>query len=172
MRGVTAIEHEWLPDFCPLADCNLSKPLSDREPFYDQEKGQVMTFRTGTFGERGWPLPVIKTIHPLVKERTKYFAKFILDGSVLPELKEFSQHLQPAPVAMIATWGSLHKKRTESFFDALYDNEKSEFVNNQEVLIHSLKNNPKFAKELLKQYLNWLNEEYHEDVKEIFQKYM
>ena len=44
MRGVTAIEPEWLPDFCPL-DCNLSKPLSDREPFYDQEKGQVMTFR-------------------------------------------------------------------------------------------------------------------------------
>ena len=51
---------------------------------------------------------------------------------------------------------------------------KKEFVNNQEVLIQSLKNNPKFAKELSKQYLNWLNEEYqyHEDVKEIFQKYM
>ena len=49
---------------------------------------------------------------------------------------------------------------------------KKEFVNNQEVLIQSLKNNPKFVKELSKQYLNWLNEEYHEDVKEIFQKYM
>ena len=45
-------------------------------------------------------------------------------------------------------------------------------MNNQEVLIQSLKNNPKFAKELSKQYLNWLHEEYHEDVKEIFQKYM
>ena len=115
---------------------------------------------------------MIKTTHPLIKERTKYFAKFFLDGSVLPELKEFSQHLQPAPVAMISTWGSLHKKRTESLFEALYDNEKSEFVNNQEVLIQSLKNNPKFAKELLKQYLNWLNEEYHEDVKQIFKEYM
>ena len=128
--------------------------------------------RTGTFGERGWPLPVIKTIHPLIKERTKYFAKFFLDGSVLPQLKEFSKHLQPAPVAMISTWGSLHKKRTESLLEALYDNEKNEFVNNQEVLIQSLKNNPKFAKELLKQYLNWLNEEYHEDIKEIFKEYM
>ena len=48
MRGVTAIEPEWLPDFCPL-DCNLSKPLSDREPFYDQEKGQIMTFRCFEF---------------------------------------------------------------------------------------------------------------------------
>ena len=47
MRGVTAIDPTWLPDFCPM-DCNLSKPLSEREPFFDQERGQVLTFRSGT----------------------------------------------------------------------------------------------------------------------------
>ena len=44
MRGVTAIDPAWLPEFCPL-DCNLSKPLTDREPIYDAERGEVLSFR-------------------------------------------------------------------------------------------------------------------------------
>ena len=160
MRGVTAIEPQWLPDFCPL-DCNLSKPLSDREPFYDSDKGQIMTFRTGTFGERGWPLPLIKTVHPTVSERTKYFAKFFLEGQVIPELKDFQDKLLSAPVAMIKTWGTLHSKRTKPLFEALLGEE----VDSKEKFLQCLKNNPKF---LLNQYLNWLDEDFHKEVRKVW----
>ena len=160
MRGVTAIEPEWLPDFCPL-DCNLSKPLSDREPFYDEVKGQVLTFRTGTFGERGWPLPLIKTVHPSETERIKYFAKFFLEGQILSKLKDFAEFLLTAPVAMVKTWGSLQSKRTKPLFEKLL----SEKVDSKSKLIQCMEKNSNF---LLNPYLNWLDEEHHPKVKKIW----
>ena len=174
MRGVTAIDPTWLPDFCPM-DCNLSKPLSEREPFFDQERGQVLTFRSGTFGERGWILPLIQTVHPQVAERTKMFAKFLLEGAVFPDLKPFSEdsefetcqtcHLNrcllTAPVAMIKTWGNWNIKMTKPLFEALL----SAKVDDKQKLVKALSENPNF---LLKEYLKWFDEKLHKEVKQIW----
>ena len=160
MRGVTAIDPTWLPDFCPM-DCNLSKPLSEREPFFDQERGQVLTFRSGTFGERGWILPLIQTVHPQVAERTKMFAKFLLEGAVFPDLKPYSEDLLTTPVAMIKTWGNWNIKMTKPLFEALL----SAKVDDKQKLVKALSENPNF---LLKEYLKWLDEKYHKEVKQIW----
>ena len=160
MRGVTAIDPTWLTDFCPL-DCNLSKPLVDREPIYDQEKGQVLTYRTGTFGERCWPLPLIKTVHPSLLERTKYFAKFLLEGLVFPHLKGYSNELLSPPIAMIRSWGNLHSKRTKPLYETLLENG----VDAKDKLVKKLEENPKF---LMKDYLKWLDDDHHNEVTKIW----
>jgi ATP-dependent RNA helicase DHX37/DHR1 len=160
MRGVTAIDPSWLPEFCTM-DCNLSKPLADREAIY--EEGQVLTFRTGTFGERGWPLPLIKTEHPTRIERLKYFAKFILEGEVLPELKQFTGELMSPPVAMIRTWGSLHIRRVKPLFEAL----SGQNIDSKEKLLTALQENSQFLKSA---YLNWLDQDFHAEVNQIWAK--
>lgn len=43
MRGVTAIEAEWLPTYVP-ALCNLSEPLSDPPPYYNEETGKFQLY--------------------------------------------------------------------------------------------------------------------------------
>lgn len=49
MRGVTAIEPEWLPVYAP-ALCNLSPPLVDPPPRYDDTTEKLFCHVTGTFG--------------------------------------------------------------------------------------------------------------------------
>ncbi|KAJ4445445.1 hypothetical protein ANN_07250 [Periplaneta americana] len=49
MRGVTAIEPEWLPTYAP-ALCNLSPPLVEPPPRYDEATGKMLCHVTGTFG--------------------------------------------------------------------------------------------------------------------------
>lgn len=49
MRGVTAIEPEWLPIYAP-ALCNLSPPLVDPPPRYDETTEKIFCHVTGTFG--------------------------------------------------------------------------------------------------------------------------
>ena len=122
-----------------------------------------MTFRSGTFGERGWTLPLIQTVHPNTTERTKFFAKFLLEGVIFTDLKPYVEELFPAPVAMIKTWGSLHIKRTKPLFEALLIAK----VDDKEKLVKTLSENPNF---LLKEYLNWLDEKHHKEVKEIWLK--
>ncbi len=160
MRGVTAIEANWLPDFCPV-DCNLSKPLADREPYLDEERGEVITICTGTFGERGWTLPLIPVTHPVASERYRFFAKFILEGKVLKPLEEFTNDLLSPPVSMIKTWGSLHAKRTKPLFETLVMNQ----VDTKAKLIKALSENSKFLK---KEYLLWIKEEHHEQVNKLW----
>lgn len=43
IRGITAIEPEWLPIYA-LKSCNLSKPLVDPEPWFHEMSGKVSNF--------------------------------------------------------------------------------------------------------------------------------
>ena len=142
-------------------DCNLSKPLSEREPLFDQDRGQVLTFRSGTFGERGWTLPLIQTVHPNLETRTKFFAKFLLEGTVFESLKCLVENLITAPVAMIKTWRSLHIKRTKPLLEALLIAK----VDDKEKMVKALSENQNF---LLKEYLKWFDEDHHTEVKKIW----
>lgn len=46
MRGITAIDPEWLPIYVPKL-CNLGKPLTDPEPRYDETTGKF--FKTANY---------------------------------------------------------------------------------------------------------------------------
>ena len=158
MRGVTAIDPEWLPEFCPL-DCTLKQNLT-RPPFYDSERDQILAYHNGTFGERGWDLPELKILHPNLPERVKYFAKYFLEGEIFPKLRSYTEEMSKksvTPSAMI----SLRAKQAKSMFETLMNHE----VDCKAKFVQILEENPKF---LLKEYLQWLEEKYEKEVTKLW----
>lgn len=62
MRGVTAIEPEWLPKFVPSM-CRMSEPLMDPPPRRDSS-GKYFCHKSGTFGRAAWKLPIMELEFP------------------------------------------------------------------------------------------------------------
>ncbi|XP_051163184.1 probable ATP-dependent RNA helicase kurz [Leptopilina boulardi] len=106
MRGVTAIEPEWLPIYAPSL-CNMSEPLVDPSPWYDEETGEIMCYMNGTFGRGGWELPRVKMAYPKNLDGIKWFARFLLEGQIFPKLKPFVKSLLTTPSSINATWAKL-----------------------------------------------------------------
>lgn len=50
VSGITAIEPEWLPLYASTL-CNISEPLKDPPPCYDEASGRVMGYVSSTFGK-------------------------------------------------------------------------------------------------------------------------
>ena len=113
VRGATAIEPEWLPTYAP-AECNLLPPLPDPEPWYAE--GRVMCKRNGTFGRSSFQLPVMTLPHPEDDDgmSIRYFARFLLEGAVLPQLGRFTDCLLCRPLTLTRTT-SLHSEGMKAF---------------------------------------------------------
>ncbi|XP_043797210.1 probable ATP-dependent RNA helicase kurz isoform X2 [Apis laboriosa] len=86
MRGVTAIESEWLPKFAPSL-CQLGDPLTNPPPRYDPETGKIMCSITGTFGRA--------------------------EGKVFPKLKQFVSSLLSTPQSITKAWAKLIPRTQE-----------------------------------------------------------
>lgn len=52
LRGVTAIDPEWLPVFCKTL-CKLETPLPEPAPYYNEEKGTAYCSVHATYGKQG-----------------------------------------------------------------------------------------------------------------------
>ncbi|KAL3270549.1 hypothetical protein HHI36_021087 [Cryptolaemus montrouzieri] len=135
MRGVTAIEPEWLPIYVPTL-CNLGAPLADPPPCFTG--GKVMCTIVGTFGSQAWPLPPIKMEYPKTEDAYKWFAKFLLEGEVVEKLKRFSSSLLSQPSIMTKTWAKL-QARTQSLLKALLSRD----VRDAEALMDAWTQDPK-----------------------------
>ncbi|XP_076653384.1 putative ATP-dependent RNA helicase kurz [Halictus rubicundus] len=155
MRGVTAIEPEWLPKFAPSL-CQLGEPLSDPPPWYDVETGKVMCSITGTVGRAGWKLPVMDVEHPLTIEGVKRFASFFLEGKVCPKLKRFVPSLLSSPQSINKAWAKL-VPRTQEMSQLLL----SHAIMSRDKLIETWENDRTF---LLSTYQKWLPESAHGEV--------
>uniref|UniRef100_A0A1Q3F0A1 RNA helicase n=1 Tax=Culex tarsalis TaxID=7177 RepID=A0A1Q3F0A1_CULTA len=92
LRGITAIEPEWLVQLVPK-HCNIVKVLEDPEPSYDAAKDRILCHVQATVGKAGWPLPMAEVDMPNDMTRCQYFAKFFLAGAVFDEMRRFSKHL-------------------------------------------------------------------------------
>jgi ATP-dependent RNA helicase DHX37/DHR1 len=136
LRGITAIEPEWLLKFCP-AMCNFTKTLEEPEPRYDAEEDKIFCHVKATFGRSGWPLPIAEVEMPDSLDKFRYFAKFLLDGLVTDKLDEFKKHLLSTPTTMTKSWSKL-VPRTESMMSALANRQ----VDSRKKLIKELKDNP------------------------------
>ncbi|XP_078042452.1 putative ATP-dependent RNA helicase kurz [Augochlora pura] len=155
MRGITAIEPEWLPKFAPSL-CQLGEPLTDPEPWYDTETGKVMCSITGTIGRAGWKLPIMDMEHPLTIEGVKRFASFFLEGKVCPKLKRFVSSLLSSPQSINKSWAKL-VPRTQEMSQLLL----SHAIMSKERLLEMWENDKTF---LLSTYQKWLPESAHGDV--------
>ncbi|KAG7212083.1 hypothetical protein KM043_012436 [Ampulex compressa] len=155
MRGITAIEPEWLPKFAPTL-CKLSEPLSDPPPKYDTKIGKVMCSVNGTFGRGGWKLPTMDLEYPMTAEGVKWFACFFLDGQVCPKLKRFVSSLLSTPLSITKSWAKLIP-RTQEMTQTLM----SQAVMSKEKLLEVWDSDKHF---LLSSYLKWLPESAHGEV--------
>ncbi|XP_012532022.1 probable ATP-dependent RNA helicase kurz [Monomorium pharaonis] len=155
MRGVTAIEPEWLPKFAPML-CHLSEPLADPPPRYNQEIGKIICRVSGTFGKAGWALPLMDIEHPSTVDGVKWFAYFFLDGQVCPKLKRFVPSLLTTPGSITKSWAKLIP-RTQVIVQTL----QSQGVMSKDKLIEIWGLDKKF---LLAAYQKWLPESAHAEV--------
>ncbi|KAL1124556.1 hypothetical protein AAG570_001180 [Ranatra chinensis] len=149
MRGITAVEPDWLPTFAPTL-CSLSAPLEDPPPFFNEITGTVHCYVTGTFGRSGWPLPVVEIEVPAGLDRFKWFAVFLLDGTIFPRLKKFVKSLLSTPKTMVKSWAKL-QPRTELLLKTLV----SKDVDSRGKLLSCWKTEPSY---LLSAYKKWLPE--------------
>lgn len=149
IRGITAIEPEWLLKFAPSL-CNFTKTLEEPEPRYESGEDKIFCHVKATFGRSGWPLPIAEMEMPESLDKYRHFAKFLLDGVVLEKLEEFKQHLLSTPSTMTKTWSKI-VPRTEMMMNALANKQ----VDSRQKLVKELRANPNY---LLKQYLMWIPE--------------
>lgn len=137
IRGITAIEPEWLAKYVPML-CNFSEPLSDPEPRYCSTKGRIYCHVDATFGKSGWSLPVCEIEYPNNFESYKWFAYFLLEGVVFEKLCKYKNSLLSNPNTMIKNWARLLPRTT-----ALLNSLTSNLVNTRDKLIESWKSDPK-----------------------------
>lgn len=136
LRGITAIEPDWLLKFCP-GMCNFTKTLEDPEPRYVAEEDKIFCHVKATFGRSGWPLPIAEVEMPDSLDKYRYFARFILEGLVIEKLFEFKKNLLSTPSTMTKSWSKL-VPRTESMMSALANRQ----IDSRKKLMKELKENP------------------------------
>ncbi|CAH0595090.1 unnamed protein product [Chrysodeixis includens] len=155
MRNVTAIEPEWLAMLVPQM-CNLGDPLDEPPPAYDQRSGRVKCHFKGTFGKAGWELPIVEVDYPEKIERYRWFARFLLEGSVFPKLRKYTSSLLSPPSTMVKTWARL-QPRTEILLEALIRKR----AGTRDALQSIWEENKTY---LLDEYLKWVPESAHNEV--------
>ncbi|CAG7828649.1 unnamed protein product [Allacma fusca] len=156
LRGVVAIEPEWILVLCPTM-CRFDKPLKDPPPYFDHTDGLVKCFMKSTYGKQGWELPVAQIEYPVNAEKYSYFAQFLLEGEVFSLLKQWSNSLLSLPKTMTKSWAKL-QPRTQSLLEQLVSAE----VDSKPKLSAQWEKNPKY---LLKEYLEWVPERLHRQIK-------
>ncbi|KAB0791931.1 hypothetical protein PPYR_03731 [Photinus pyralis] len=155
MRGVTAIEPEWLAIYAPGA-CHFSEPLLEPEPRYDPSAGKLYCTVSATFGPQAWSLSNAEIEFPKSIDAYRWFARCFLEGKVCPKLKKYCVHLLNSPSMMIKTWAKL-QSRTEVLLKAFVQKE----ILTRRRLEEVFRSEPKY---LLQEYLRWLPESAHSEV--------
>lgn len=171
IRGITAIEPEWLLKFVP-ALCNYGKALDEPEPHYESIEDKIYCYVKATFGRSGWPLPTAEVEMPESLDKYRHFAKFLLNGEILTRLEEFKSNLLSTPATMTKSWSKL-LPRTEMMINALANRQvdsRRKFLNEWStnpnckfqtivsIMFLTIKKIIFIHPDLLNQYLAWVPE--------------
>ncbi|GFR68244.1 pre-mRNA-splicing factor ATP-dependent RNA helicase prp16 [Elysia marginata] len=152
MRGLCCVEAHWFPELAP-SYCILSKPLEEPSPTFDQASGKVMCHQSGSFGRCNWEIPAVELEYPDSVDCFRWFARFLLEGEVFPQLQQFKSSLVLTPATMVKSWAKLQPK-TESLLKALL----GRGTNTRLSLAAAWKDEPTF---LQREYLEWVQEREH-----------
>lgn len=76
MRGVTAIEPEWLLTYVRSL-CNIRSIREDPEPRYNQKDGKMYCYVDATFGRSGWEIPMAEIEMPTTEMACKYVTIYL-----------------------------------------------------------------------------------------------
>lgn len=101
-----------------------------------------------SFGPKSWQVPPQELEYPAGLDRYKWFAKFLLEGKVIPAFAKFVPFLLCPPVTMIKSWAKL-QPRTEILLSELVNGKADSKI----ALMAALKKDPKFLLATLKQWI-------------------
>lgn len=147
IRGITAIEPEWLLLYVPLL-CNIREVREDPAPRFDEASGKIYCHVDATFGKSSWELPLGEVEMPLSEKACCYFGMFLLDGQVCSALAPFRGKLKSTPASVIKSWSSMNDKVLR-FKRALITKQ----IHSRQALLDQWTSDPHF---LLEEYQNLL----------------
>lgn len=159
IAGVAAVEPDWFAALVPQ-HCSFSKPLKNPAPRFDKTDGTIKCHMSISFGAQAWCLPVQELEYPKCTDKFKWFARFLMEGDVVPMLANFGQTLLARPSTMVKAWSKL-QPRTEALLRELVDRN----VDGKASLLEMWEKDANF---LLNAYLQWIPESKHVEVKKIW----
>ncbi|XP_035773239.1 probable ATP-dependent RNA helicase kurz [Anopheles albimanus] len=122
IRGITAIEPEWLPKFVPNV-CNIVDVLEEPQPpAYNATTDTIECYVKATIGKTSWPLPAALVEMPRNMLRCKYLLKFFLSGMIFKKLKPFRKSLLSSPDSVLKQY-SCSVPRIDAALKVLLANE-------------------------------------------------
>lgn len=150
MKDVSIVQPEWLPKLVPGL-CSFGKPLDSPAPYYSTELDEVRCWLSGTFGPRRWALRPSDLPFPDGPDRYRYFARFLLEGIVCPQLLQYVDNLKNKPEIMNKPWV---KERVVAVLQPLVEGQ----IDSRAKLLVRWKTEPTF---LLHEYALWLDPAHH-----------
>eukprot|EP00127_Corallochytrium_limacisporum_P004508 Clim_evm8s166 gene=Clim_evmTU8s166 len=151
LRKVTIIEPQWLPVLVRTGT-HLGKALDTPVPTWNETKGCVDGLVPSSFGPKRWDVPPVKMKLPDDDDATvRWFARFLLEGTVLPRLAAFREHLISQP--NVVTKGFPQPK-----IMALLQPLRDEGITTRSQLVEVMSARPRF---LLDAFLQWLPKTLH-----------
>jgi ATP-dependent RNA helicase DHX37/DHR1 len=112
MKNITPVDPSWLGSLAKGSHMLLlGEPLPTPLPSYDADNDAILCSVSTKFGSRGWDIPPVqvkmfdalqspdakKCFHFLVDDSFRWFARFLLEGKVLPELVGLTRMLNDEP---------------------------------------------------------------------------
>ena len=111
MSNITPIDPSWLGALTKGSHLlRLGDPINTPPPTYDADKDVILCSVVTKFGKRGWEIPSIQvemfgaiqkggrqSTHFLVDDSFRWFARFLMEGKVIPELKKLVEFLNDDP---------------------------------------------------------------------------
>ncbi|XP_050068225.1 probable ATP-dependent RNA helicase kurz [Anopheles maculipalpis] len=156
LRGITAIEPDWLPKFVPNV-CNMIDVLEEPiPPSYNAENDTIECHVKTTIGKTSWEIANALVEMPKNILRCKYLLKFILAGLIFKQLKQFRKSLLSSPESVLKQYSSA-VPRIDAALKLMLANE----IFNAQRFHQLWKSDPKF---FLTEYCDFLPVSCHEDV--------
>lgn len=112
MKRVTPIDPAWLGELAKGSRLlSLGEPLKSHQPTYDADRDAVLCCVLTKFGTKKWEIPPMQvemfpalqahgktSVGFLLDDSFRWFARYLLEGKVLPELKGLGPLLSDDPV--------------------------------------------------------------------------
>ncbi len=112
MKNITPLDPSWLGELARGTKLLvLGSPLVSPPPSYDAKQDAILCAVSTKFGSHGWEIPPVKAVmfdclrSPQAKQNAdfllddsfRWFARFLLEGKVIPELKSLGDFLNDRP---------------------------------------------------------------------------
>ncbi len=156
---ITEVQPAWLAEVATVdAQISFSKPLEVPPPIYDTKRDQVQCYVTPFFGHHRWSLPLHTMEFPKADNSTddmikyRWFARFLVEGKVVPELEAITPHLSSSSV--LITGHSSYSKKVQTLVRPLL----TSHICSRSALISKLKEDKFFLFQALK---IWIEPNFH-----------